>query len=585
MTLQAGAVLQNGKYKIEQVLGQGSFGITYQGVHVKSNQRVVIKTLSETLRQRSDVTLLQQQFLKELQRLSRCVNPQLPRVLHSFEEAGVAYGVMEWIPGTSLAELAGNGTVLPEAKAIPYIRQAAMALATLHENGLLHRDVKPQNLILHPERHLVVLVDVGVAREYAPGVVQLQPSALAAGYAALEQYLPSGKYSPATDIYALAATLYYLLTGQPPIAASFRLHSPFVNPRQLQPSINPVTEQAILRGMEVEAVLRSQTLADWLALLPMEVAPHVGKSTATGLSAIPTPIDPQPDPTDIAQPAQTGSPQPQLVLDGQSVAAATVQPPVMVTVEELPSQNPANDLEAQERARELANAAARELANQLAKEIAPTLIVSGAVPNQPGLAAQGMSMPQGITATSAIAPTSRTHLRSVNRKLTKTLGITAIVAIVTGMVAGVAIRLQMGTRAGFTLFNPVQSFPAKQWPGQRIPEGEAANTSVTDTGSAWFPQPVPRRQSVDSVAPSSTPSPAATPAEPTTEITPQPEASPASQAADITPAAVPPATESTNSSSSSTNTAPAEPPPAAEPVTAPPPAAEPAPPASSNPPQ
>ncbi len=583
MTLQPGAVLQNDKYQIERVLGQGSFGITYQAVHVKSNQRVVIKALSETLQQRSDSNLLQQQFLKELQRLSRCPHPQLPRILHSFEEAGVAYGVMAWIPGKSLAELAGNGTVLPEAQAIPYIQQAATALATLHQNGLLHRDVKPQNFILHPERDQIVLVDVGVAREFASGVVQLQPNALAAGYAALEQYLPSGKYTTATDIYALAATLYYLLTGQPPIAASFRLHSPFVNPRQLQPSINPVTEQAILRGMEVEAVLRSQTIADWLALLPIEAAVPVGKPAATGLSAIPTPLDPQAEPSDATQvdAAQMDAPQPistqpepQLVLQGQAVAAVTAQPPVISTTETVATVSPSTDLEAQERARELANATARELAQQLAKEVAPTLMVSGAAANPPGRTP--------ITASSAIAPTSRTHLRSVNRKLTRTLGITAIIAILTGIVAGVAIRLQMGSKAGFTLFNPVQSFPAKQWPGQRIPEGAAVNNSVTDTGSAWFPQPVPRRQPVDSAAPAPEPSPSATPAEPTTDVTPQPEPSPDAQAADIAPAAAPPPADSTNTPPAAE---PAEPAPAAEPAAAPPPAAEPAPPASSSPPQ
>lgn len=268
MNITAGKVLQNGKYVLDNAIGQGGFGITYKATHNYLGQTVVIKTLNEELRREGYFERFQQQFVAEAQRLAKCQHPNIVRVLDFFEEEGQSFIVMDYIPGLTLAELVVPGKCLPEAQAIRYIRQIGSALKAVHQNGLLHRDVKPQNIIRREGTETVILIDFGIAREFTPGVTQTHTGVLSAGYAPIEQYLPQARRSPATDVYALAATLYFLLTGQPPVAAALRDRISLPNPTQLNPNINQQTEQAILRGMEMEAVKRPQTVENWLSLLP-----------------------------------------------------------------------------------------------------------------------------------------------------------------------------------------------------------------------------------------------------------------------------------------------------------------------------
>lgn len=268
MNITAGKVLQNGKYILGNTIGQGGFGITYKATHNYLGQTVVIKTLNEELRREGYFERFQQQFVAEAQRLAKCQHPNIVRVLDFFEEEGQSFIVMDYIPGLTLAELVVPGKSLPEAQAIRYIRQIGSALKVVHQNGLLHRDVKPQNIIRREGTETVILIDFGIAREFTPGVTQTHTGVLSAGYAPIEQYLPQARRSPATDVYALAATLYFLLTGQPPVAAALRDRISLPNPSQINPNINQQTEHAILRGMEMEAVKRPQTVENWLSLLP-----------------------------------------------------------------------------------------------------------------------------------------------------------------------------------------------------------------------------------------------------------------------------------------------------------------------------
>ncbi len=266
MKLTVGVTLQNGKYVLDAALSQGGFGTTYKATHIYLNHAVVIKTLNEELRRRPDFSQFQQRFIHEARRLARFQHSNIVRVSDFFEESGLPFIVMDYVPGPTLAEISSQRP-LKESQAIHYIRQLGAALTLIHANGLLHRDVKPQNAILRQGTESVVLIDFGIAREFTAGVTQTNTGLLSAGYAPIEQYLPQPKWAPATDIYALAATLYALLAGQPPIASILRDRIPLRDLRKTQPDLSPTVEQAILKGMALEASQRPQTVKEWLALL------------------------------------------------------------------------------------------------------------------------------------------------------------------------------------------------------------------------------------------------------------------------------------------------------------------------------
>jgi len=268
MNSLVGKTLQDGKYTLEQPLGQGGFGITFRAMHHYLRQTVVVKTLNPGSQGNPQYAEFEQQFRDEARRLAMCVHQNIVRVNDFFIEDNVPYLVMDYIPGQTLEQLVFPDRPLSEAIAIHYIRQIGAALEVVHHSGLLHRDVKPQNIILRQGTQEVVLIDFGIAREFTPGVTQTHTSLISVGYAPIEQYIAQEKRTPATDVYGLAATLYALLTAQVPTASILRDRQPMPSPRELQPHLSAATNQAILRGMAIEVHHRPATVAAWLALLP-----------------------------------------------------------------------------------------------------------------------------------------------------------------------------------------------------------------------------------------------------------------------------------------------------------------------------
>ncbi len=281
--VSAGKTLQSGKYTLEQELGRGGFGVTFKATHHYLGQTVVIKTLNETLQQHPDFDKFQRQFQEEARRLASCVHPNIVRVSDFFLEGTLPYMVMDYIPGQTLDLVVFQGQPLPEATAVHYIRQIGAALQAVHQNGLLHRDVKPQNIILRQGTQEVVLIDFGIAREYMLGAPQTHTGMVSEGYAPIEQYLSQAPRTPATDVYGLAATLYTLLTACVPVAAFLRDRQPMAAPRDLQPHLSAAVNQAVMRGMAVEVRYRPATIAEWLSLLPPDVP-------SASVSKPPTPI-------------------------------------------------------------------------------------------------------------------------------------------------------------------------------------------------------------------------------------------------------------------------------------------------------
>jgi len=164
-----GQSLLHHKYIIEQELGRGGFGITYKATNPALAQTVVVKTLNESLRQDPSFANFQRHFQDEARRLAKFAHPYIVRVSDFFIEDGLPYIVMDYIPGQTLDTIVLPDRPLPEAIALDYIRQVGEAVKVVHQNGLLHRDIKPQNLILRQGTQQVVLIDFGIARELHQG--------------------------------------------------------------------------------------------------------------------------------------------------------------------------------------------------------------------------------------------------------------------------------------------------------------------------------------------------------------------------------------------------------------------------------
>ncbi|MBE9097075.1 serine/threonine-protein kinase [Tychonema sp. LEGE 07203] len=274
-----GKSLQGGKYTLEKELGRGGFGITFRANHRYLGQPVVIKTLNESLRRDPNFAEFDRKFQDEARRLASCIHPNIVRVSDFFVEDGQPYMVMDYIAGQNLAEVVGGNNPLPENLAILYITQIGAALKAVHQKGLLHRDVKPQNILLRQGTQEVVLIDFGIAREFTNGATQNHTNMVSDGYAPPEQYFAQGKYTPATDVYGLAATLYTLLTAQVPVAAILRTSQPMPSPRDLRPELSTTVSQAVMRGMTVEAQNRPGSVDEWLDLLRGQ-SPDTGPTVA-----------------------------------------------------------------------------------------------------------------------------------------------------------------------------------------------------------------------------------------------------------------------------------------------------------------
>ncbi len=276
-----GKNLKNGKYVLKQQLGEGGFGCTYKAINRINHQVVVIKTFKSDLAPQTNPSDVRKKFLNEAQRLIKCYHPNIVQFYEFFSEHGLPYLVIEYIPGKTLDKLVLPNNPLPEAIALEYIRQVGEALKVVHNNGLLHRDVKPHNLILRQDRQQVVLIDFGIAREFSRGLIQTHTSLVSDGYAPIEQYLPRAERTPATDIYGLAATLYTLLTAQIPIAATLRNRLPLDAPQKIRPELSDRISQAVMEGMALELEERPSSVDRWLALLPQTDSNISSMSVAT----------------------------------------------------------------------------------------------------------------------------------------------------------------------------------------------------------------------------------------------------------------------------------------------------------------
>lgn len=276
MTLKINQMLQN-RYRIVALLGQGGMGAVYKAWDTRLNVPVALKEMiPQPGLEAEELADLREQFHQEASILARLNHPNLVRVSDFFDEGGNTYLVMAFVEGESLAEYIARTGQVAEEQVLTWGEQLLDALAYCHGQGILHRDIKPQNVILQPHGQ-PVLVDFGLVKLWDPSDPRTRTVVHAMGtpqYAPPEQYdAELGHTDPRSDLYSLGATLYHALTGQSPPTATMRIVNPtsLVPVRQVNPTVSPRTESTLLRALELRPGERFQNAREMKAALTSAV--------------------------------------------------------------------------------------------------------------------------------------------------------------------------------------------------------------------------------------------------------------------------------------------------------------------------
>ena len=311
MNLPDGHLLQNGKYRLTHVVGQGGFGITYRGVWytevkgslgtVKTEVPICVKEYffkdycyrepgSQAVKVHSETgkvlfNKFKEKLIKEAKILSEVHHPYIVNVLEVFEENNTAYIAMEYISGFSLKYMLEKNGILPETTVLKYVRQIGEALQFVHDKSILHLDIKPSNILIDKNGN-ARLIDFGVSKRY--DIEQEETSTtmltLSKGFASIEQYDNEGiqEFSPRPDIYSLGATMYNLLTGKIPTESILRATRPLQKPSEINAAISLKTEAVIIKAMQIVPADRFETVGEMLASLDFS-------QTEKEVQAVPSP--------------------------------------------------------------------------------------------------------------------------------------------------------------------------------------------------------------------------------------------------------------------------------------------------------
>ncbi len=272
--------LQQGKYLVGDVLGEGGFGITYIGYDLNLEYKVAIKEFfpgdyvarnsfaSDVMEilpgpAETAVETWRENFLSEARTLAKCTRlPGIVNVRDFFNQNNTAYIILEYLEGKTLRGLAETcgGRLAPDYL-LPMLEPVILSLGEMHRLGLIHRDISPDNIMLLPDASMKIL-DFGSAKNYFE--TREFPVMVKPGYSPEEQYRTDGVQGPWTDVYALSATLYKLFTGvTPPDARERMTQETLVPPNQYGAGLNANQEMAILNGLVVYYNYRVQTMEDF----------------------------------------------------------------------------------------------------------------------------------------------------------------------------------------------------------------------------------------------------------------------------------------------------------------------------------
>jgi serine/threonine-protein kinase len=286
LELPRGATLHGERFVVQRTLGRGGFGITYAAHDNRLQIPVALKELfcEGSVRNGRAITpppqgaeafaASKERFLREAAVLARFEHPGIVRVYEVFEEAGTAYLVMELLEGRTLHEhVLARGGPLPERNALEVAQRCGDALRVVHAAGILHRDLNPANVMLAGNGR-VVLIDFGLAREYAVDETTPMTRMVTPGYAPPEQYALNARCGPPADIYGLAATMYWTLTSRAPAPAIDRqTGTPLVAPHRVVQTVSKLVSDGVLDGMELNPAHRPQTVEAFLARVGCTAGP------------------------------------------------------------------------------------------------------------------------------------------------------------------------------------------------------------------------------------------------------------------------------------------------------------------------
>lgn len=270
-----------GKYLVGDVLGEGGFGITYIGFDLNLEIKIAIKEFypngfaTRESQNTSELTAYAGQsmetvykwrdnFVKEARSLAKCSHlPGIVGVKDYFQENNTAYIIMEYLEGQTLKEnMKANGGKIPPDDVLRMMRPVISSLEEVHREGLIHRDISPDNLILLKGGN-VKLLDFGAARDYTESGEKSLSVMLKPGYAPEEQYRTKGKQGPWSDVYALSATIYKCITGVTPPEAMERMRTDELKKiSSLGILVSPQVETALEKGMAVFAENRCQSMEE-----------------------------------------------------------------------------------------------------------------------------------------------------------------------------------------------------------------------------------------------------------------------------------------------------------------------------------
>jgi serine/threonine protein kinase len=290
MSLTPGQIIQD-RYRVVRLLGPGGMSANYEAVDTVLNVRCFLKEMVPYPGTFGDgLAQLREQFQQEARLLAELRHPNLPRVTDHFDDDGNVYLVMDFIQGQRLDQIIAHGEQISDDKVLEWTRQLMEALAYCHTQGVIHRDVKPQNVIITSQGQ-AILVDFGLAKLVDPDNPRTRTVMRGLGtpeYAPPEQYdTKQGYTDPRTDVYSLGATLYHALVGEPPPALSERVVNPasLIPIRQRKADVSRAIDRAVMKAMSLQPSRRFQSIAEmhqalFGSPLPKETVASVSPSKA-----------------------------------------------------------------------------------------------------------------------------------------------------------------------------------------------------------------------------------------------------------------------------------------------------------------